>query len=96
MLDEKAVSSGNMTRDVLKQMIKELLAEAGIEAPIAANPPPSSANFEQQHPLDLLPNAKAEADVASAEVVPGVGLVYRMLLLLQVREHAGVLSKADD
>ncbi|KAE9244770.1 hypothetical protein PF004_g5527 [Phytophthora fragariae] len=34
-------------------------------------------------PLHLLPNAKAEADVASAEGVPGVGLVYRMLLLLQ-------------
>ncbi|KAE9022543.1 hypothetical protein PF010_g4440 [Phytophthora fragariae] len=46
-------------------------------------------------PLHLLPNAKAEADVASAEGVPGVGLVYRMLLLLQVREHAGVLSKAE-
>ncbi|KAE9320751.1 hypothetical protein PR003_g17638 [Phytophthora rubi] len=46
-------------------------------------------------PLHPLPNAKAEADVASAEVVPGVGLVYRMLLLLQVREHAGVLSKAE-
>ncbi|KAE9022532.1 hypothetical protein PF010_g4437 [Phytophthora fragariae] len=38
--------------------------------------------------LRPLPNAKAEADVASAEVVPGVGLFYRMLLLLQVREHA--------
>ncbi|KAE9320752.1 hypothetical protein PR003_g17639 [Phytophthora rubi] len=46
-------------------------------------------------PLHPLPNAKTEADVASAEVVPGVGLVYRMLLLLQVREHAGVLSKAE-
>ncbi|KAE9052354.1 hypothetical protein PR001_g597 [Phytophthora rubi] len=49
MLDEKAVSSGNITRDVLKQTIKELLAEAGIGATIAANPPPSSTSFESNN-----------------------------------------------
>jgi hypothetical protein len=30
ILDKKAVSSGNLTRNVLKQTIRELLAEAGV------------------------------------------------------------------
>jgi len=49
MLDEKAVSSGNITRDVLKQTIKELLAEAGIGGPVTASFPPPSVSSDNSN-----------------------------------------------